>query len=500
MNDKKLQNDRRHGIYHLAVTAGLCAVMMLTASQALGATEKVVKKGKKPVASSTMAFAPQVSVALNKSTLIKLPAPASRISVGNPDVADVILLGAKEIYLLGKKVGTTNVIVWGKNGRSTVIDVSVGMDFSGLQAKLRQLIPGGKDIKVGIANDSLVLTGMVADATKVNKAIILAEAYAGKKIVNMMQVQEPQQVMLEVKVAEVSKTLLDSLGVNLTGVLGRATFNSLFTNTGIAYNATGEIIAGRRNTSNLSITGGSHNGMELNAKHNNDLVKILAEPTIMALSGQEGAFLAGGKIYIPVPQGGTSGTTFTLEEKEFGVGLKFTPTVLEGGLINLRVTPEVSELASTGGSETSSVPGFSSSTITLLPTITTRRASTTVQLYDGQSFAIGGLIKSKTTESMKTLPGLGQIPILGALFRSSEFQNERTELLFVITPRLVKPLRPNYALPTDNLIEPNTAEFLLEGKMEGTPPISPEPADKPRPVSLAPAPSPQSNASGFQMK
>jgi pilus assembly protein CpaC len=203
------------------------------------------------------------------------------------------------------------------------------------------------------------------------------------------------------------------------------------------------------------------------------------------MSGQEGAFLAGGKIYIPVPQaGGLFGSTITLEEKEFGVGLRFTPTVLEGGRINLKVSPEVSELGKnvTVGSQT-------------IPSITTRRASTTVQLNDGQSFAIGGLIKSNVTEAIAAFPGLGEIPILGALFRSSDFQNERTELLFIITPRLVKPLPPNYALPTDGFIEPTRAEFFLGGKLEGTPKAESQPAAAPaEPKDQVPA------SGGFQMK
>ena len=475
------------------MTVACASVLLLLTSSAATAAAGSKTKTKTAAKSeaSKMAYAPQVNVSLNKSTLVKLPAAASRVSVGNPEIADVILLGSKEIYLLGKKIGATNIIVWGKNGRSTVIDVAVGMDYTALQAKLRQLLPGGRNIKVGIANDSLVLTGEVADATKVDRAITLAEAYAGKKIVNMLQVREPQQVMLEVKVAEVSKTLLDKLGIDVYGSWNNVAFQS-----GKASTAGILSIFNSAKTRGINIA---------NANHDNELVKILAEPTIMALSGQEGAFLAGGRIYIPVPQSGAAGATFTLEEKEFGVGLKFTPTVLENGLINLRVTPEVSELSSTGTqiattTSQSILSGVSQSS--LLPTISTRRASTTVQLYDGQSFAIGGLIKGKVTESMKALPGLGELPVLGALFRSSEFQNEKTELLFVITPRLVKPLPPNYALPTDNLIVPDRNEFFFEGKMEGSMPMPPKPAEpKQSQPALQPSAQKQPNdTAGFQMK
>jgi pilus assembly protein CpaC len=225
--------------------------------------------------------------------------------------------------------------------------------------------------------------------------------------------------------------------------------------------------------------------MKIDAENKDGLVKILAEPNIIAISGQEGSFLAGGKIFIPVARAnGVGGTTITLEEKEFGVGLKFTPTVLENGRINLRVAPEVSELSQTGSPFTT-VDG----TTSILPSFTTRRAQTTVQLNDGQSFAIAGLIKSNVTETMKRFPGLGDIPVLGALFRSSEFQTEQTELMFVITPRLVKPLPPDYALPTDHFVPPSPNEFLLEGKMEAAGAVkTPATGEQPKPQAPLPAP------------
>jgi pilus assembly protein CpaC len=212
-------------------------------------------------------------------------------------------------------------------------------------------------------------------------------------------------------------------------------------------------------------------------------VKVLAEPTIMAISGQEASFLAGGKIFIPVSQSNSNGVpTITLEEKEFGVGVKFTPTVLEGGRINLKVLSEVSDLNKEGVGITAT--GIS--TTAILPSFTTRRAATTVQLYDGQSFAIGGLIKNNVTTNIKALPVLGEVPVLGALFRSSDFQTDRSELVFIITPHLVKPLPPDYSLPTDPYIQPSRAEFFLGGKMEGSAP----PEEK----------TPAGPATGFEVK
>jgi pilus assembly protein CpaC len=276
----------------------------------------------------------------------------------------------------------------------------------------------------------------------------------------MMTVAAPQQVMLEVKVAEVSKTLVDQLGASFgaSHAIGNWTY-TLLSNL-LSGNPSMVDAFNRRNGNFLTI----------DAQKRDGLVKMLAEPNLMAISGQEASFLAGGKIFIPVastPDGGGF-TRITLEEKEFGVAVRFTPTVLADGRINLKVAPEVSELNKEGVGITAS--GVSGTAI--LPSFTTRRAATTVQLFDGQSFAIGGLIKNNSTNNVKAVPGLGEIPVLGALFRSNDFQTDRTELVFVITPRLVKPLPPDFAnnLPTSNVTDPSRAQRIFTGQMEGQPP------------------------------
>ena len=402
---------------------------------------------------------------MGKSALVRLPGEASRLSIGNPEVADVMLINPREVYMLGRKYGSTNVFVWTKGGPTTIMDVIVGLDTATLKTRLTELVPGEGAVTVDSLGDSVVLGGSVTDPMKVQRLVSLAEVYGGgKKVVNLLSVEGSQQIMLEVKVAEVSKTLMDKLGVefNITRTSGNTSFTLLT-----------QLLTGAANVLDATRANG-RTAITLDTEVKNGLVKILAEPTIMAMSGQEGAFLAGGKIYIPVPQSGTGGvSTITLEEKEFGVGLRFTPTLLEGGRINLRVTPEVSELSQIGTPITT-LSGQTS----ILPTITTRRASTTVQLRDGETFAIGGLIKNNVTESIKALPMLGELPVLGALFRSSEFQTDRSELMFIVTPRLVKPLPANYALPTDAYIKPTRAEFLLGGKLEGQssqPPVQPAP-------------------------
>jgi pilus assembly protein CpaC len=432
---------------------------------------------------------------VSKSTLIRLPDPIERISVGNPAIADVTLISQREVYLLGKDLGTTNIIVWAKGGQATVMDVNVSADPALLESELRSLLPTETDIKVKSSADSIALMGTVADALKVDYAVEIAQAWirrlnrglvlpvtvgdgkggtniqiseargtgaaqtvavAGPRVINLLQVRAPQQVMLEVKVAEVSKTLLDKLGVTISAVgTSKSTTFGLLSKSSFLNQLLGIASITRPNPLDF---------FQLDAQRDDGLVKMLAEPNIMAISGQEASFRAGGKVFIPVARENnlTGGTTVTLEEKEFGVGVKFKPTVLEGGRINLKVSPEVSEINRTGTPFTT-VNGVTS----VLPSFTLRRAETTVQLNDGQSFMIAGLVNNNVAETVNRFPGLGELPILGALFRSSEFQNDKTELMFVITPRLVQPLPPDYALPTDNYMEPSRSEFFFEGKMEG---------------------------------
>lgn len=400
-----------------------------------------------------------VELTSGKSKLLKVAESISRISVGNPEIADVVLINPKEIYLLGKKQGTTNLFVWSHNGDAVMHEVSVTMDILSFQRKIKKLMPEIEDVSIDVISESVVLTGRVEDAMKANRLVSLSEAFSGgKKIINLLRIEGSQQVMLEVKVAEVSKTLLEDLGVdmNLTRTVGGTSINLL---SQLLSSGSGAVSFTRPNgRSNVTIT----------AEMKKSLVKILAEPTITAVSGQEGSFLAGGKIFIPVPQSSSSGATvITLEEKEFGVGIRFLPTVLEDGLINLRVTPEVSELSQTGTTLTS-LSGQS----TLLPSITTRRASTTIQLRTGESFAIGGLIKNNVSESIKAVPFLGDIPVLGTLFRSTAFQMERSELLFIVTPRLAQPVNTTIALPTDSFIPPTRQDRYLNGNLEGRSPES----------------------------
>lgn len=442
-----------------------------------------VRAGRSPAAAppGPVERAAPLRLVAGKSTLLSLPHDIERVSVGNPEVADVVLTHPREVYLLGRKSGQTNLMLWSRGHATRLHDISVGTDTDTLRGKLQEWVPGIEGLQLEALGEHVLLSGLAPDALKVQRAMLMAEALAGeRKVINLMRVGSAQQVMLEVKVAEVSRSLLDELGVDMTmtRVSGNNTLQLITqlvsTRVGTGTNESpGGSLAYSRSTSN--------NRGTLTARADKDLVKVLAEPTITAIHGQEGSFLAGGRIYIPVPQTSSSGaTTITLEEKEFGVGLRFLPTVLEDGLINLRVTPEVSELSQEG----TLIRGANNVT-SLLPAITTRRASTTVQLRDGESFVIGGLIKNNVTEAIKAFPVLGELPILGALFRSTSFQTQKSELLFVVTPHLARPLVQRPALPTDQFVPPSRSELFIEGRMQGRAPLAPAApsADTPAPAT-----------------
>jgi pilus assembly protein CpaC len=427
----------------------------------------------------------QLALQVGKSSLMRLPEAVQHRSVGNPAVVQALLVAPDTLYIAGVDVGTTNMIVQGRSGVCSMLDITVAIDPAPLQATLAAVLPEERDIKVMAAADTLILSGSVSDATAAAQAVDLANAYvrrplralavpkpekeetdskeggagapaavASTRIVNLLSVNAPQQVQLEVKVAEVSKTLLERLETGAAWQFGSGSWAAALATNFITGKASSTFQAGK-------VTGVSGKVLTTAAEKQDGLVRVLAEPNIMAISGQEGTFLAGGKFYIPVAQ---DNNRVTLAEKEFGVGLRFTPTVLSGGRINLRVAPEVSELSRDGiGISVSGMNG-----VAVLPVVTTRRASTTVQLYDGQSFAIGGLIKNNLVTNLKGLPVLGEIPVLGALFRSTDYQQDRTELVFVITAHLVKPLPGSgYELPTDKVGVPSRAAILLGGQLDG---------------------------------
>ena len=452
----------------------------------------------------------RLSLQVGKSNLMRLPEPVQHRSVGNPAIVQALLVAPDTLYIAGVDVGTTNMIVQGKSGLCSMLDITVAIDAAPLQATLAEVMPEERDIKVLSAADTLILSGTVSDAAAVARAVELANAYVrrplrplpvpdkqdvagapgtaasaagnlpGPRVVNLLAVSAPQQVQLEVKIAEVSKTLLEKLEAGATWQFGSGSWAATLVSNFITGTTHSLVGAAKMNGNHVSTT----------AEKQDSLVRVLAEPNIMAISGQEGTFLAGGKFYVPVSQ---DNNRVTLAEKEFGVGLRFTPTVLSGGRINLHVAPEVSELSREGiGITASGINGTS-----ILPVITTRRATTTVQLYDGQSFAIGGLIKNNLVTNLKGLPVLGEVPVLGALFRSTDYQQDRTELVFVITVHLVKPMPgAGYELPTDKVGVPSRAALMLGGRLDG-----PAPEASTAALSTpAPASRPSRSAGGFELK
>lgn len=448
------------------------------------------------------------TVTLGKSVVIPLSSPMARILVsgqtpgsapaGLPAAAagqaqaqdgvgdiEVQLLSPRDLFFRGRRSGGMNVILQNAQGTCFIKDVVVTMDPGPLQAKLNELMPEERGIRVQGADNALVLSGEISNPLRLDDVVTLAGAYSdSKKIVNLLRTTSPHQVMLEVKIAEVSKTLLDKLGAGLNGQrLASGGINSYSIISNFLSGGGGLLSAMRIGRGALSIDGQKDDG----------LVRILAEPNIMAISGQQASFLSGGKIFIPVAQSNSNGVpVMTLEEKEFGIGVKFTPTVLGNARVNLKLVSEVSDLSQTGSPFTS-INGVTS----IIPSFSVRRADTTVQLNDGQSLVIAGLIKNNITEAVKRFPGLGEIPVLGALARSTEFQTDQTELMFVITPRLVQALAEAPRLPTDNHATPSRAEVYLNGALESaTPaPAAPPPAGAPRnalPTPLPPAAPPVS--------
>ncbi len=394
----------------------------------------------------------------NKSLILDTASNISRIALASPEQADILLISPRQIYLTGKEPGTTTLTLWGSGGKIFAIyNVVVSPDLMLLKQVLHTVIPMETDIKVLSTGDMISLSGTVSSSANLNTALSLAEAAAPERVINLMQVGGVHQVMLEVRIAEMNRSVTKRMGFNLNYVASGLTFYS-FLNNLTELGALGDAIQVSENVNGIFQTnvGTANVTGFLDALKANGLVKILAEPNLICLSGETANFLAGGEIPVPVPSGLG---TLAIEYKPFGVWLEFTPTVINPGKINIVVRPEVSELDFDKGVNISSI---------VVPALTTRRVETTIELGDGQSFAIAGLLKDNLRENSNKFPVLGEIPVLGALFRSSEYLKEQTELVIIVTPHLVKPTNmAMQTLPTDNIKEPTDFEFYLMGMIEG---------------------------------
>ena len=410
----------------------------------------------------------QLNVDANQGVLIRLDRPASNIFIANPAIADVQVKSSRMVYVFGKVVGETSLYALDDDEKviySSVVVVS--QDLGRVEENIRSLVPQAS-IKLESMNGLVAMTGFAHTPGEAEIALrIVRQAVGdGVDIINQIEIATPVQVNLRVKIAEVGKGVMKELGFNWDGTLvngssffGIATGNpttrlildpvtnlpvSEFITRGAGANSIfGNIISG-----NFDLNG------VIDAMETEGFLSILAEPNLTALSGETASFLAGGEFPIPVPDEGD----ISLEFKEFGVGLSFTPRVTSSGRINLQVAPEVSQLSNTGAI---SINGIS------VPALTTRKASTTVELASGQSFAIAGLLQSNMTQDTSKFPILGDIPILGALFTSDRYQRQETELVIIVTPYIVRPTNAQQiALPTDGVLSPSTAARMLGGQRQ----------------------------------
>jgi len=462
-----------------------------------------------PIRAQGIAGVPEdFQVAINKSRVIKMHKTIKKVSMGNPLVADIIILKGSQIYILGKRLGTTNVQLWDNNNELVkVLDIEVTHDLYQIKKKLHLLLPN-EDIEVYSAQKSVILKGQVSSLVNMDKAVRIAKSFAmaaevsGEKsdkpkktkekselVINLLSVGGSQQVMLKVTVAELERTTIRKLGIKwyssdlsgsdwrFGGVSGGGSFpDADFNNSGrvpvsfappIIGPVIDEFLPNDLSIADKGIFAQFLNddlvfAMALDAAKDNGTAKILAEPTITALSGEKAKFLSGGEFPIPVPDR----DGITIKFKEFGIAVEFVPVVLSNGNINLKLAVSVSEL--TAPSNISIGAAGNTASTFFVPALTVRSASTTVELADGQSIGLAGLISENTRGVVNKFPGLGDIPILGHLFRSEEFEKGETELVIMVTPMLAQAMdKPLTHLPTDSYVEPNDIDFYLMGRIHG---------------------------------
>jgi pilus assembly protein CpaC len=410
-----------------------------------------------------------LSVPMNRAVVVESDVAFSELSIANPGIADISTLSDRSIYVLGKAPGRTTLTLLSADGQLiSNVDVHVTPDIAEFKERLQQILPG-ENIEVRTANDGIVLSGQVSSTAKLDRALDLANRYAPDRVSNLMVVGGTQQVMLKVRFAEMQRSVSKELDTGLSftglgssggvsGALGNGDF--------VPGNAIGDANSVVNTLQGESAGGGIGFGIGigdvqlnvlLEALETKGMVRTLAEPNLTALSGQEAKFLAGGEYPIPIDDGDGS---VTVEYKPFGVELNFTPTVVDGDIINLVINAAVSSIDSTVGISVGSftVNGFKR-----------RETSTTVEMRDGQSFAIAGLLQDDFRDLTGQVPWLGDVPILGALFRSADYQRNQSELVIIVTPHLVTPVSGEaLSLPTDRVRIPTERELFLFGTVAGS--------------------------------
>ncbi len=416
----------------------------------------------------------RLRVIRNKSRTFEVTVPFAQAVVGSTDIADVLPISDRVIYVQGKKIGTTNVSIFDKKKRIIgVLDIEVTADTRAVARRIRRNI-ASKGITVSSSQEQLILGGHAKNAVDAEQAVEIAKAAAPElKLVNLIKVESPQQVLLKVRFLEAVRAAERDLGFTWFAtrgsgkrgaIIGLGSLTGAASNTALpSFSAAGSLLTSTApfavGLANLASKGANVDVL-ISALETKGLIRRLAEPDLVALSGDTASFLAGGEVPIPVAQTST-GTTpiITVEYKPFGVQLTFMPTVLENGIINLRLTPSVSQLDYANA--------VSQGTF-LIPALTKREAKTTIELRDGQSFAIAGLLQSEGLRNIDQMPWLGSVPVLGSLFRSSQYKQNETDLVVIVTPSLAAPAAPGQRLatPLDNRHPANDADFFLNGQTE----------------------------------
>ena len=441
----------------IALAVALAATLLFMAGDAY-AQDRVIQ-----IAGNT--HTAMVTVVLGKSQDVRTGSSFVDVMVGDPDVADVNPLTDHTLSILGKKIGTTRVQVYAEGKKLIgIFDVEVNYDISRLVNELKRQFPGSH-LRASSVNGRIMLSGEVTDATTLDKAVIIARQFS-PDIINTVSVMSPQQVMLEVRFIEISRNASRELGVQWNRFGSHSIVNVGDGTTALPVVPATEAAAGVLSGSSpfgfaiaRLVAGGASTDVLINALEQKGIARSLAEPNLVALSGDTASFLAGGEY--PIPVSGSFGQ-ITVDYKKYGVGLAFTPTVLSRGLINLKIEPEVSQIDTT---HTVSVSNGVS-----VPALIVRRASTTIELRDGQSFMIGGLLQTNNQNLIEQLPWLGSVPVLGALFSSKSYQQNQTDLAIIVTPHLVRPTRPGDVVrtPADDSLPANDPDFFLLGKAEVT--------------------------------
>ncbi len=409
-----------------------------------------------------------LDVPMNRAVVVESDVPFAELSIANPGIADISSLSDRTIYVLGKSPGMTTLTLLDATGRLiTNVNVRVAADVTEFKERLRQILPGER-IEVRTANDGIVLSGVVSSSARLQRALDLAERYAPERVSNLMSVGGVQQVMLKVRFAEmqraVSKSLSASLGFNGTINGGKTGLNGgtgRFSNqVGQSNGQSGNLPLANDNTGAVLFgfnSGSVQVGLLLEALEQKGVVRTLAEPNLTALSGQEAKFLAGGEFPLPVAQ---DDGVYTIEYKPFGIELNFVPRVVDKDVFNLEMMAAVSAIDPTLGIDLNDLE---------LPAFSRRETSTTVEMRDGESFAIAGLIEDEFLDNASQIPWLGDVPVLGTLFRSADYRRKQTELVIIVTAHLVTPTRGEaLALPTDRITPPSESDLFLFGRMSRT--------------------------------